>query len=260
MTLTLGRGPFGPESTTVFNFERVGPAHALFWDDCPWRVRCELAGETIADSRRVKMLHETGLPPVYYFPRADVRFDLLRATDRTTHCPYKGDASYWSIVLPDREVANAVWGYPSPIAGAPPIADYVAFYWGKLDRWLEEERETHVHARDPYHHIAVMPSSRHVRVSVDGTLLAESRSPTVLFESGIRPRWYFRPEEVRLDLLQESSTRTRCPYKGRTTAYWSFGEHRDIAWCYGEPYASVGEIAGLVCFYDEKLQLDLAAD
>jgi uncharacterized protein (DUF427 family) len=257
MTLTLGTGPFGPQTQGIFNFERIGPAHVLYFEDCPWRVRCELAGETIADSRRVKLLHETGLLPVYYFPRSDVRFDLLRATDQRSRCPFKGEASYWSMAVGDRVVENAVWGYASPIAGVPPLADYVAFYWSKLDRWFEEDAEAHGHARDPYHRTDVMPSSRHVKLSLDGTVLAESRTPTILFEAGIRPRWYFRPEEVRLDLLRESSTRTRCAYKGRTTAYWSFGAHEDIAWCYGEPHPTVAAIAGRICFYDEKMQLDL---
>jgi uncharacterized protein (DUF427 family) len=257
MTLTMGTGPFGSQAKGVFNFERVGPAHVLYFEDCPWRVRCELAGETIADSRRAKLLHETGAPPVYYFPRDDVRFDLLRPTDHSSHCPFKGDASYWSIAVGDREVANAVWGYPSPLAGAPPIADYVAFYWGKLERWFEEDAEVFGHARDPYHRIDVMPSSRHVKVSVDGTLLAESRRPMILFEAGIRPRYYLPRDDVRLDLLGESTTRTRCPYKGLTTEYWSFGEQRDIAWCYGDPLPSAAGIAGLVCFYDEKLQVEV---
>lgn len=255
MALTMGTGIFAPRSTATFNFER--PAHALVFDDCPWRMRCELAGETIADSRRVKLLHETGILPVYYFPRADVRFDLLRATDHRTHCPYKGDASYWSIVVGDRVADNAVWGYPKPIAAAPPISDYVAFYWGKLDRWLEEDVEAFGHARDPYHRIDVMPASRRVSVSLDGVVLAESQRPMILFESGIRPRYYFRRDEVRLDLLRESATRTRCTYKGRTTAYWSFGAHEDIAWAYDEPHPTVAALAGRVCFYDEKMQLAL---
>jgi uncharacterized protein (DUF427 family) len=258
MTLTMGTGPFGPQTRGSLNFERLGPAHVLYFEDCPWRMRCELAGEVIADSRRVKLLHETGLPPVYYFPRDDVRFDLLRATEHTSHCPYKGDASYWSIAVGDRVVANAVWGYPSPLPSAPPIADHVAFYWGKLDRWLEEDAEAFVHARDPYHRVDVMPSSRHVRLHLDGTLLAESRRPMILFEAGLPPRYYLQVQDVRLDLLRESKTRTRCPYKGRTTAYWSFGEHRDIAWSYGDPLPGAAGIAGLVCFYDEKMQLELA--
>jgi uncharacterized protein (DUF427 family) len=110
--------------------------HVLFFEDSPRRVRVMFGGEIVADSRRVKLIHEQGHLPVYYFPRSDVRMDLLEATDLTTHCPFKGDASYWSVRVSDRVAENAVWGYPEPIDSAPPLADYLAFYWNKMDEWF----------------------------------------------------------------------------------------------------------------------------
>ncbi len=92
-----------------------------------------LGGETVADSRRVKLLHEAGLLPVYYFPEEDFRMDLLEESDHTTHCPFKGDARYWSVRAQDKVAENAAWGYPEPIDSAPPLAGLIAFYWRKME-------------------------------------------------------------------------------------------------------------------------------
>ena len=143
-------------------------------------MRVVLGGETVADSRRAKLLHEAGLLPVYYFPIEDVRMELLKESDHTTHCPFKGDASYWSVRAGDRVAENAVWGYPEPIDSAPPIAGYLAFYWRMMDHWYEEDEEVFVHPRDPYHRVDVLESSRHVKISVNGEVVAETERPKIL--------------------------------------------------------------------------------
>jgi uncharacterized protein (DUF427 family) len=84
MALTRGSGPFGEHPRGVFNFTREGPAHVLYWEDSPRRVRVMFGGEIVADTRHAKLLHETGLLPVYYFPEQDVRKDLLEPTDHQT--------------------------------------------------------------------------------------------------------------------------------------------------------------------------------
>ena len=137
MTLTIGTGPFGDQGDKAFNFEVQAPRdHVLYFEDSPRRVRVVFGGETVADSRRVKLMHEAGLLPVYYFPEEDARRDLLEESDHTTHCPFKGDASYWSVRVGDRVAENAVWGYPEPIEGAPHIAGYLAYYWNKMGAWF----------------------------------------------------------------------------------------------------------------------------
>ena len=145
MTLTIGTGPFGDQGDKSFNFEVRAPSdHLLYFEDSPRRVRVVFGGETVADSRRAKLLHEAGLLPVYYFPIEDVRMELLEESDHTTHCPYKGDASYWSVRAGVRVAENAVWSYLEPIDSAPPIAGYLAFYWRKMDHWYEEDEEVFV--------------------------------------------------------------------------------------------------------------------
>lgn len=101
------------------------------------RLRVILRGETIADSRDALVLHERRLPPVYYFPRSDVRMELAVPTNTHTTCPFKGDASYWSIVIGDDTVADAMWAYLDPIEPAAPLREHVAFYGDKIDALIE---------------------------------------------------------------------------------------------------------------------------
>jgi uncharacterized protein (DUF427 family) len=260
MSLTLGSAPFGREPAGVFNFERTGPAHVLYWEHSPRRVRGELHGETVVDSTAVMMLHETGILPLYYFPEADVRADLLEPSGHTTHCPFKGDASYVSVRVGDHLAENAAWTYPHPLPGAPPLAGHLAFYWHALDRWLEEDEEVFVHPRDPYHRVDVLDTSRHVEISVAGQPVADTRRARMLLETGLPPRWYLPPEDVRLELLDESQTVTSCPYKG-TAAHHSLrlGDERreDIAWSYADPLAAVAAIEGRICFYDERVDVEV---
>jgi uncharacterized protein (DUF427 family) len=251
MSLTTGTGPFGPQPAGTFNFTRAGPAHALYLEPYPRRVRAELAGRTVLDSSRVQLLHETGLHPVYYVPLSDFDGSLLEATDHTTQCPFKGDARYWSIRVGDRIAENAVWSYPEPLVGCPPIAGLAACYWDRLDAWFEEDEQVFVHARNPYTRIDVLPSSRRVRVEANGVALADSTRPLVLFETGLPPRYYLPADDVRTDLLEPSDTVTRCPYKG-VASHLSFRGH-DVAWCYTEPYPQVAPIAGRLAFYPDRV-------
>jgi uncharacterized protein (DUF427 family) len=261
MTLTIGTGPFGDQGDKTFNFEVRAPRdHVLFFEGSPRRVRVMFGGETVADSRRVKLMHEQGHLPVYYFPRGHVRRDLLEATGHTTHCPFKGDASYWSVRVGDRVVENAVWGYPKPIDSAPPLADYLAFYWRMMDHWYEEDEEIFVHPRDPYHRVDVLESSRHVKVSVNGEVVAETERPKILFETGLPPRYYIPPEDVREEALVPSDKETQCPYKGVASYYSVEADGRrveDLVWYYAEPIPEAAKIKGHLAFFNEKVDLEV---
>lgn len=261
MTLTIGTGPFGDQGEKTFNFEVRAPReHLLYFEGSPRRVRVVFGGETVADSRRVKLMHEKGLLPVYYFPVEDVRMDLLEETDRTTHCPHKGDASYWSVRVGQRVEENAAWSYPEPIESCPPIAGYLAFYWRRMDHWYEEDEEVFVHPRDPYHRVDVLESSRHVRVRVNGELVAETDRPTILFETGLPPRYYIPEGAVHEKVLVESETSTQCPYKG-VASYYSVqagGERvEDLVWYYPAPIPETAKIEGLLCFFNERVDLEV---
>src|SRR5205807_2403181 len=163
--------------------------HWVATESSPRRVRAVFAGVTVADSKRVLLLRERGHVGVYYFPMDDVRMDLLTPTDKQTRCPYKGDASYWSIDVKGRRAENAVWAYEDPLSERVDIKGHVAFYWDKLDHWFEEDEEVFVHPRDPHHRVDACRSSRPVRVVIGGETVAASDRPVLVFETGLPVRF-----------------------------------------------------------------------
>jgi uncharacterized protein (DUF427 family) len=230
--------------------------HWVATEPSPRHVRVVFNGTTVADSKRVLLLRERRHLGVYYFPMDDVRMDLLTPTEHQTTCPYKGDASYWSIEVNGRRVENAVWGYQEPLPERVDVKGHVAFYWDKVDEWFEEDEEVFVHPRDPHHRVDACRSSRHVRVVIGGETVAESSRPVLVFETGLPVRYYIPKHHVRLDLLTPTDTVTRCPYKGQAR-YWSVTAGgttvEDAAWSYTYPLPAVSSIAAHVCFFQERV-------
>ena len=112
---------------------QTNPDYRIAFERSPRRVRIEFNGETVADSSAMHLLFETRHLPVYYFPRADVRMDLLRASDHHTYCPYKGECAYYSIPSGGERLVNAVWTYENPYEAVAQIKDHVAFYPDRVD-------------------------------------------------------------------------------------------------------------------------------
>jgi uncharacterized protein (DUF427 family) len=234
------------------------PNHKVEHELSPRWVRVEINGQIIADTKRALLLRETGMRPVYYFPREDVRTDLMEPTDLSTHCPYKGDASYWTIKVGDRVVKDVVWSYEQPYPEHEEIAGHMAFYWNKVDKWYEEAEEIYKHPRDPYHRVDAIKSTRHVRVEINGQTVAESRQPVLLFETGHPTRYYLPPSDVRMDLLTPTATASTCPYKG-DASYWTATvgdvELKDIVWSYQSPIPECPKIKGHLSFFNEKVDV-----
>jgi uncharacterized protein (DUF427 family) len=109
------------------------PRHPIAIQPSLDRVVVKFAGETIADSANALTLREAQYSPVQYIPKDDVRMDLLVATTHKTHCPHKGDASYFSIKVGDRTAENAVWCYETPIPAVAEIAGHLACYPDRVD-------------------------------------------------------------------------------------------------------------------------------
>jgi uncharacterized protein (DUF427 family) len=232
------------------------PDFKIVFEPSPRRVRVMAGGETIADSTEMRLLHEPKHLPVYYFPRGDVRLDLLQPTDHETHCPWKGVARYWTVAAGGKPIENAAWSYEDPYPQVAEIASYVSFYWPKMDHWYEEDEEVFVHARDPYKRIDVVESARPVEVVLGGETVASTTRARFLFETGLPTRYYIPREDVRTELLEPSDTSTRCPYKG-IAAYHSLrvGDklYEDIVWYYPEPIAECPRIKDRLCFFNEHV-------
>ena len=113
--------------------KQPGPDHPITISREGKRVRVQFAGKTVADTARALTLKEASYPPVYYVPRADADMALLTRTAHSTHCPYKGDASYFTISGDGRTADNAVWSYETPFPAVAEIKDHLAFYPNKVD-------------------------------------------------------------------------------------------------------------------------------
>ncbi|WP_220794404.1 DUF427 domain-containing protein [Nocardioides pelophilus] len=224
-------------------------------------IRGYVGTTLLVDSKDALLFWEQLRPvPAYAFPRADVRTDLLQpsATPRSgrSHYPPHGPVSAWyDVVTEGRVIEHAAW-----VRDDPKISDRIVLSWepGVIDRWLEEDEEVIVHPRDPHARVEALASSRHVRVSLGGTVLADSHSPVLLFETGLPTRYYLPREDVRLDVLTPTTNRSACPYKGFAEEYWSLPgveEGDNVAWSYAAPFRAVERIAGRIAFYNEVVDI-----
>jgi len=252
MTLSIGTGPLAGSPAGSFNFDlaAVAPAHRLYFSEDPRRIRAVVGDAVVLDTTHAKLLYETGIRPVVYVPLEDYVNELLTPTETTTHCPFKGDASYWSLTVGGREVTDALWSYLDPIDAAPWLKGYGALYANKVDAWFVEDDRVVGHLRDPYHRVDVHDSSRAVIVRVGGKEVARSPRPKLVFETGLAPRVYVSPADVLPAAVRAGSgKRTICPYKGEAS-YWTIAGVQDAAWSYELPLADASRVAGHLSFDD----------
>jgi uncharacterized protein (DUF427 family) len=228
----------------------------------PRRIRAEHGGEMLLDTTDALYVWEWANYPQYYIPRRDVREDLLVTEGVTEESP-RGTVRLYSF-------ASAAEPHPPPVGRLlvdpvrPELADTFRFEWDALGGWFEEDEEVFVHPRNPYSRVDALRSTRAVRVELDGVVLAESSSPVMVFETGLPTRYYLNRTEVGFEHLVPSPTVTGCPYKGTTSDYWSVRMggvvHEDLAWSYAFPTRQLLPIAGLVSFYNEKVDVYVAGE
>ena len=225
-------------------------------------VRAFVGDVAVVDTRAPLLYWEEGFPvPRYAFDPADVRTDLLRPAQGPApagprfYRPRTPVARWYDLEVGSRRLPHVAWTHEDP-----DLAERLVLSWQPdlVDRWLEEDEEVSGHPRDPYKRVDALPSSRHVVVALDGTVLAETSDPVVLFETGLPTRYYLPEEDVRLDLLSPSTNRSHCPYKGDADRYWDVEGHPDgrgLAWSYSDPYPAVSRIRGRIAFYDELVDV-----
>ena len=233
------------------------PDHSTEFAPSPRWVRVYFNSHQIGNTREAMLLRESGRLPVYYFPRKDVCTEYLEPSATTAGDP-KGEGVYWHVCVGDRRAEDAAYTYRNAPKDRPALEDYIAFHWSKMDAWFEEDEEVFVHARDPYSRVDVLHSSRHIKIVVDGVAVAESSRPRLLFETGLPTRYYIPKQDTRMELLERSTTLTRCPYKGEAQYYSvRLGDklYKDLAWCYRYPVPECTKIQDLVCFFNEKIDL-----
>lgn len=220
------------------------------------RIRTYLGGELVADTTSPLLVWEKPYYPVYYFPESDVKVDLLTATGETKRSPSRGDATLFTVATSGTKAEGAAYRHlDSPVEE---LRDHIAFDWGAMDAWFEEDEEVYVHARDPYTRVDILHSSRHIEVVIDGVKVADSYAPRLLFETGMPVRYYLPKTDVRMDLLEPTELHTECPYKG-TASYYDVviegNRHENVVWWYPFAAEESHRVAGLVSFYNEKLDI-----
>ena len=241
------------------------------------RIRAVLGGATVVDTIGALLVWEPRrIVPSYAVPGDDVTAELVPADAAAARAV--GSAGVFMPELSGRPVLDPsvpfavhtadgravdlrTGGRNRPGAGFSPadadLAGYVVLDFGAFDAWYEEDELTVAHPRDPFHRIDVLPSSRQVRLELDGHLLAQSSRPTLLFETMLPTRYYLPPGDVQVE-LSRSGTRTYCAYKGQAS-YWSaaVGDRvvPDIAWTYQQPRHDAARVHGLIAFFDERLDV-----
>jgi uncharacterized protein (DUF427 family) len=215
----------------------------------PRRVRAFLGGQTVLDSTRALYAWESPKYPQFYVPVDDVSPGVLVDEGVEDQRPL-GPARRHGLRAGGTERSGVAWLHDSG-----ELAGTVRLEWGALDAWFEEDEQVFVHPRNPYARVDALRSSRHVRIELDGAVLADSSATVMVFETGLPTRYYFDRSAVAFERLVPSDTVTACPYKGVTSAYWSVPPHRDIAWSYDYPTRQLLPIAGLVAFYNERVEV-----
>jgi uncharacterized protein (DUF427 family) len=220
------------------------------------RVRIMLGGVVVADTTDAVYVWENPSYPQYYIPLADILPGALKETGTTSRSPSRGTAQHYSVHGGDRVADDAAWRFTdSPIEA---LRDRVRFDWWAMDAWFEEDEEVFVHPRSPYTRVDILRASRTVRIEVAGEVVAETAHPTFLFETGLPRRTYIPKLDVRMELLTPTNSATMCPYKG-TARYWSVRAggtlHPDLVWSYDAPFRESAPIAGLMAFFDEKVDV-----
>jgi uncharacterized protein (DUF427 family) len=215
-------------------------------------MRAVLAGETVLDSSRGKLLHRTGDFPKWLFPLADVRADVLQAS---------GTPGNWDLRVGDRIAQSAV--VTAPRIGGPAGAELdgmVDIDYSAVDHWFEEDDPVYAHPRDPYHRVDVRSSSRRVIVRCESDTVAQTTRPKLLFETSLPVRYYLPFADVRVGLLQLSETVSQCPYKGDGQHWHLVTESttiKDAAWSLPHPLPEGFAAADHICFYPEKVDVEV---
>lgn len=237
---------------------------ALRYQPTTKRIRICLGGEPVADTSEAVLVWEPRrVVPTYAVPRSAVTAQLVPAggdvgddeilgfldpsVPFTAHtCP----GTAFDVIAGEETGAAAAFQPDDPELAGYLILDFSTF------EWREEDESIVAHPHDPFHRIDIRRSRRRIRVELEGQLLAESRDPMLLFETGLPARYYLPREDV-TTALEVSNTVTYCAYKGRATYYSVPGGATDVAWAYHEPLLDAVPVSGRICFFDEHVDMSV---
>lgn len=253
MGLGWQQGPLGATPGRFLTAQAL-PKRLPFAEPLRRRMRVQFAGRWIADSEDVVLVHEPGRYPVAYFPVGSILAGVLALDDhRTSHRDF-GDTAWYCVSAGEKALARSAWQHVALPDHADLLKDRIAFVWHAMDGFFEEDERIVGHAADPYHRIDIRQSSRHFVVRSGGRVIAETRRPRVLFESGYAPRWFVPRDDIDEPALVPIDKQTFCPYKG-VASYYDIDGHKQAAWSYREAWPEAARISDYVSFEPGKLDV-----
>ena len=256
MGLAWQQGPLATGSIGHFLTEQPLPERLLYAEPLRRRMRVRFADKWIADSEDVILLHEPGRYPVAYFPRGDIDSDILIAEDRVTQHRDLGDTQWFTAKVAEREANHSAWQHVGLPQHAAVLDGRLAFAWRAMDAFHEENERIVGHAADAYHRIDIRSTSRHLVVKDGEQVIADTKHPLALYESGFAPRWYVPREDIHETALKLVDIQTFCPYKG-ICSYYDIGSRQRAAWSYINAWPEVGRVTNLVSFEPDKIDVYL---
>jgi uncharacterized protein (DUF427 family) len=254
--LSWQQGPLSPGAIGRFLVPEPLPKRLLYAEPLRRRMRVRFGGAWIADSENVLLLFEPGHYPIAYFLEADISPGTLQRADHSTRHPDLGLTSWYTVRAGDKSAARGAWQHTELPAYASELQGRVAFAWPAMDAFYEEDERVLGHAADSYHRIDIRQSSRRLVVLHQDRIVADTKQPIVLYESGFAPRWYVTRADIDGSALTPVRHQTFCPYKG-LCSYYDIGDAHLAAWSYPDAYSQVGRISDLVSFEPDIVSVQL---
>ncbi len=256
MGLAWQQGPLAAGAVGQFLSADPLPPRVLYAEPLRRRMRVRFGDGWIADSEDVVLLHEPGRYPIAYFPRADVDADVLALDGTHTEHRDLGNTAWFTVATANRSAHRGAWCHSALPRWAGILRRRIAFAWRAMDAFYEEDDRIVGHAADPYHRIDIRNTSRHLVVRDGPRIVADTRRPLVLYESGFAPRWYVPRDDVDESALVPVKGETFCPYKG-LASYYTIGDRTRAAWSYTDAWPEVAAVRNFVSFEPDKIEVIL---
>jgi uncharacterized protein (DUF427 family) len=254
--LSWQQGPLSTGAIGRFLVPESLPKRLFYIEPLRRRMRVRFGRAWIADSERVLLLFEPGRYPVAYFPESDISSEALERTDHTVQHPDLGLTSWYAVRAGEQIASRGAWQHTALPAHASELEGRVAFAWQAMDAFYEEDERILGHAADSYHRIDIRQSSRNLMVRHRDRVVADTKRPLVLYESGFAPRWYVPRADVDESSLTPVDHQTFCPYKG-LCSYYDISDAHLAAWSYPEAYPEVGRVSGFVSFEPDIVSVQI---
>jgi uncharacterized protein (DUF427 family) len=256
MGLSWQQGPLSSGVIGRFLVPDPLPKRLLYAEPLRRRMRVRFGGRWIADSKDVLLLFEPGRYPVAYFPEAHISPEALQRTEYTTQHQDLGLTSWYMVRAGERSAPRGAWQHIELPTYASDLQARVAFAWPAMEAFYEEDERILGHAADSYHRIDIRQTSRSLVVRQHDRIVADTKRPVVLYESGFAPRWYVMRADVDESALTHIERQTFCPYKG-LCSYYDIGDAHQAAWSYCEAFPEVRRISDLVSFEPDIVSVQL---